>query len=1422
MHSVPHRQNPSASWPARQERLRSCIAHPVVQAVFSELLETSSVRCAVKKVDKGKGRAIEDDTSSSSSHQHIYIDLALEALWSNARLEHKDRNQTRVSALPQLRELSTSVLAPADFPSVTSIQRSAAGYVEIVRSRFNRQLYVLKTVVKGLARREGQRCNPVFEAKLLAEGQKVSSSRRPVPDFLAAFQSQNSLHIVMQYFPAGDLDQLLHSAGQAGRLHGFGKDGGLLDEGYVKVYATDIVAAVNWCHSVGFAHRDIKPANFLLDRSGHLKLCDFATAAPFSSYGAQRQRRRIHYAYSCLAGTPDYIAPDILLGEEERLNKFAAAREMRWGSSFADDSSISAAAAPAPESEGCYGPEVDWWSVGVVLYEMVYKNVPFWAETIREAHHRIRNHAQYLHFDRQVKVSDALLSLISSFLCDSEQRLGGGLAGSAEVKSHPFFTGAQWDTYLETPAPFVPNVDASQSGTGSWQASAEEGVSVLHSPRMLPGRPQAALEAVDESYSISMTPSSVHLSQIFDGDARDFPLFVEEGEEPMQPPTLRASASAELLSPTSSTTRGPKWADVDVTWLGFGNVPPRSPFSAPVETQRLMPSSTATPAALSRRPSLNSIGEVSPANSSLAPSPEHWGKPSGDPLTSTPFHRPGSTDAIEMLDDDSPERIAEQSVLHQAMSSTPYTGGSRTLQRRAVAMASRLVGLGDGRFITPLRKTSMPNISSAYSESHRSVPPSPYPFPVSATPAPLQRHPSTSRRQMNGLRRQASGRRSESPFSRVVSTGSDSRCSGGSNVKRDFSETEAMEQLQAAVLQSARKARIETQERSFPRRLTALEQRLAVQAPPRRPKLLHSKTDTTLLKPPVLEDTEPSSGMGSRRGSAPEINIEADLPGEPKAISKRRSLDEGTLPAARAPEPEKPVEHKPLRDRRMNRMKMAMPSPIAAPPVLQTPLEEAEPEEDDKLGVPSAPASDYWSHVPVSSSSIPIAITTSEARPVPATTAAPSEGVAAPQANMRPSRLKAPTLRSRRSDRQLKLEAQERTTPTRPTRTLMPLSSVPFDFANLSLGPPTPLEDRANPIAIPESKTSSGRESSRTPELTDSGESTLSAESLRTQTSSGTATLRSTKESSFDLQAFYSGGESASTEQQQQPRVPARRVPTTHLSAPAESAASARLRSRSHNQLPKLHHLSLGAGSEARVGLSLINEDSGNSATSDAVRGIRRKDSREMLKEYRNSARMTSPRLPTFQEDAFGGVATPIGSTSTLSSSADSSGTSTATATATGTGTGSTWPTSKRASRRSSTTNLNRQYRPTGSLLSLDENSPTSRHEAAPSGRRCVTDPSETFRDVTNAGSEPPREPQVGTKSTSATSSSSRRVSGSGLRKKASGPALYRTAQSEGLTAAAGTSSSPLTKMDSRLAGLQYSVFGLQNRISKLKAKLHD
>ncbi|PWN29440.1 hypothetical protein BDZ90DRAFT_230311 [Jaminaea rosea] len=1426
----------TSSWPYRHDSIQRCLAEAAVQTALSELTRTPHVRRALSEKAKGKAKA-----HSDSDERDLLVDLALETFWSSSRLGTRDINTTRLRALSHLQQLSKISLETSDFPSVTSLQRSSAAYVEIVRSRFNRQLYVLKTVVKGLARRESNRCNPSFEAQLLAAGQQESQSRRPVPDFVASFQSQNSLHIVMQYFPAGDLDQLLHSAGQAGLIHGFGKDGGLLSESYVKIYSTDIVAAVTWCHEQGFAHRDVKPANFLLDRSGHLKLCDFATAAPFTQYGS---RRRVQYQYSCLAGTPDYIAPDILLGEEERLNALTGSRgaSSRWGFSFADESSFSSLMTrPQPESEGFYGPEVDWWSVGCVIYEMVFKNVPFWAETIREAHHRICNHEQYLQLDEQVTVSSTLKDLIIKLLTHRETRLGS--QASAHVQQHSFFSGVDWSSYLNVAAPFVPNVDSTKTDVAG-MATAEE-PSILHSPSVMAGRPQAAL---DEDQSISIEPDSFHLSQMFDGSLDEFPMFADSPEEvdmvmarraAMVEAPSRSRPLSEPVSPNTSKIGAAKWSDIDVAWVGFSRLPQRNAFTTEKQF-KTMPQSTltrvaATPSAAARQSTLASIWETSPGCESMAASPEAWpramqqGESSATaPITSTPFTRSVSDPAKQSP----PPMIA----------STPRDGGieRRLSQRRRLHKAIAAAIPGDGRYVTPLRKTSMPNLSSAYSGSvapPSAIPASPYPFPLAATPAPATaarrlvsasssiRNPSLLRSAV--AQQQQQQRRSESPYSRVVSMGSDSRCSGGSNAKRNFSENEAMEQLEAAVLQSARKVRLDSQERSFPRRLAVLEERvgadarrqlseqgrLSRQAGPSRPQLPHSNTEPALLsmqkvggsldKRPQLQEL--------RRGSAPSVVVE---PASPTPTAVHSSAPQTLAPIEKTDGKGSSTIHsrRLLGAHERRRPRLPMPDPIVIRPTLTSSPEDGGSDPDSPLMSRSGSSAGqsggigYDAHI---TSSVDLPGWSTEA-------IASAPTIEAHQQD--PSHLCAPSarpmLRMRRSDRQLKLEAQERTTPTRPkTRASSPFTTTEFDLAHLSLGPPTPLEEvDINPMATaaaaaaiaaasPSPAGDSRQNDCPTPELVsdhtnDSEESGVSSggESFRTHSAMSSpfamtfAPAAANADGALALAMPTTYGKDA---------LPRLSVPTTAEGAARATLAASRLRAtRSHSQLSKLHHLSLGFGREHGVrpegtssaaGPASSSSSSSSSSTSTihpAQRSIRRKDSRETLKEYRNSARLQSssglPSFPEDDDDAFGGGPALVSSSSPPLSGAGLLAAASAknlSSAMSGSASGTWSRKSLSATRRASAQNLGRQYRFSEGASTMSR--PSTALSAAAGELKL----------------------------------SAKRSSSDGSVSPTSTSTVVRSNMSV---------TSPLTKMDNRLTGIQSSVFGLQTRITKLKAKLHD
>jgi Rho-associated protein kinase 2 len=123
--------------------------------------------------------------------------------------------------------------------------------------------------------------------------------------------------------------------------------------------------------------RDVKPDNMLLDASGHLKLADFGTCMKMDSDGLVRSETAV--------GTPDYISPEVLRSQG---------------------------------GEGEYGRECDWWSVGVVLYEMLCGETPFYAESLVGTYGKIMDHRNALEFPDDVQISKAAETIIRGFLTD--------------------------------------------------------------------------------------------------------------------------------------------------------------------------------------------------------------------------------------------------------------------------------------------------------------------------------------------------------------------------------------------------------------------------------------------------------------------------------------------------------------------------------------------------------------------------------------------------------------------------------------------------------------------------------------------------------------------------------------------------------------------------------------------------------------------------------------------------------------------------------------------------------------------------------------------------------------------------------------------------------------------------------------------
>lgn len=337
----------------------------------------------------------------------------LAPLPSAATLERDEA--VRRAAQPRVRVEAVQV-SPASFSTVKLLGKGDVGRVYLVEERGTSALYALKVLAKAdMIKRQKVR-------RVLTEQAVLLASHHPfIVPLYHTFQTRDHLYMYLEYCAGGEFFRALQA-----------RPGRCLSEEDARFYAAEVVAALEYLHLMGFIYRDLKPENILLHTSGHLMLSDFdlsaqaheQIAAPTVFQPTPRATPMVD-TRACIAdlrtnsfvGTEEYIAPEVIQGHG-------------------------------------HTSSVDWWTLGIFVYEMIYATTPFkGASRNATFSHVLRKDVQ---FRDGVPMSSAGKSFIRKLLVKDERKRLGSQLGASEVKQHRWFANISWGLLRHQVPPIVP------------------------------------------------------------------------------------------------------------------------------------------------------------------------------------------------------------------------------------------------------------------------------------------------------------------------------------------------------------------------------------------------------------------------------------------------------------------------------------------------------------------------------------------------------------------------------------------------------------------------------------------------------------------------------------------------------------------------------------------------------------------------------------------------------------------------------------------------------------------------------------------------------------------------------------------------------------------------------------------------------
>ncbi|KXL50001.1 hypothetical protein M433DRAFT_151558 [Acidomyces richmondensis BFW] len=323
-------------------------------------------------------------------------------------------------------------VGPGSFDKIKLIGKGDVGKVYLVREKKSSRLYAMKVLSKA----EMIKRNKIKRA--LAEQEILATSNHPfIVTLYHSFQSEDHLYLCMEYCSGGEFFRALQT-----------RPNKCVDEDAARFYAAEVTAALEYLHLMGFIYRDLKPENILLHQSGHIMLSDFDLSKQSDGGGVPAM---------ILANNRSHTGG---ITSNPNPNNMPTINTKDCIGNFRTNSFVGTEEYIAPEViKGCgHTSAVDWWTLGILIYEMLYGTTPFKGKNRNATFANIlRDEVPFPEGSGSPNISNLCKSLIRKLLIKDELRRLGSRAGASDVKAHPFFRSTSWALLRHQKPPIIPN-----------------------------------------------------------------------------------------------------------------------------------------------------------------------------------------------------------------------------------------------------------------------------------------------------------------------------------------------------------------------------------------------------------------------------------------------------------------------------------------------------------------------------------------------------------------------------------------------------------------------------------------------------------------------------------------------------------------------------------------------------------------------------------------------------------------------------------------------------------------------------------------------------------------------------------------------------------------------------------------------------